>query len=94
MSKMQVWMVWCDNCDTSTYGKSVEIVRQQGWYIGRVAQGTLCPACRPEPVKIPDTVIHGTWNAYSNYKCRCPKCREAARIYMRDVRIPKYSDWL
>jgi polyferredoxin len=23
--------------------------------------------------------VHGTWNGYSNYACRCAKCLEACR---------------
>lgn len=30
---------------------------------------------------------HGTTTRYYTYKCRCSKCRKAAREYMRELRV-------
>ena len=32
-----------------------------------------------------DTIPHG-YNRYTNYGCRCPACKEAARVRMREYR--------
>jgi hypothetical protein len=36
----------------------------------------------------PDDERHGTANGYSNYKCRCARCREAWRVYVQEVLKP------
>jgi hypothetical protein len=27
--------------------------------------------------------VHGTYNGYNNYRCRCEPCRQAASVYLR-----------
>jgi hypothetical protein len=35
---------------------------------------------------------HGTTTRYYTYRCRCSKCRTAAREYMRELRTKLRSD--
>lgn len=39
-----------------------------------------------EEKKIKEKPAHGTYASYTNTKCRCDLCREAAREYMRKYR--------
>jgi hypothetical protein len=34
---------------------------------------------------------HGTTNGYTNYKCRCAKCRAAWNAYISDYRTRRYA---
>lgn len=31
-------------------------------------------------------ITHGTWNAYSNHRCRCDACRQAGSRYRKEAR--------
>lgn len=37
----------------------------------------------------PPEAPHGTRNGYQNHMCRCPRCREAQNIYMKDYRAAR-----
>lgn len=41
----------------------------------------------PSPKKGTGIQIHGTKNSYSNYGCRCNKCREAERTYRYNLSV-------
>lgn len=36
--------------------------------------------------------VHGTLSCYSNHKCRCDLCSEAARIYFSTCRVRKRQE--
>lgn len=40
---------------------------------------------------IPAFVNHGTTGTYSNYGCRCAKCKAAWRVHMTDQRIRRHN---
>lgn len=47
--------------------------------------------------KLPSFVSHGTSNAYTNYRCRCDRCREAHSLYRsqrRAVAPDKYTRYM
>lgn len=48
----------------------------------------LCQAChhRRHGRSAPGTLNHGTLTAYNKKKCRCTKCAEFVRLYMREYR--------
>jgi hypothetical protein len=37
-------------------------------------------------VELPPYVLHGTRNAYNNYRCRCDACRKAHSVYRLELR--------
>lgn len=37
-------------------------------------------------------IVHGTLNAYSNYRCRCDKCKEAAALHNQEYRKRKRAE--
>lgn len=42
-----------------------------------------------------DVLVHGVYTTYRNHACRCKKCREAARLYMRQYRASgRADDWV
>lgn len=40
---------------------------------------------------IPEGVPHGSASTYSNHKCRCDECREAARLRAIEVRARRFA---
>ncbi|MGE3413713.1 MAG: hypothetical protein AB7L91_15960 [Dehalococcoidia bacterium] len=51
----------------------------------------------PAAAELPSFVSHGTPNAYTNYGCRCDRCRQAHSLYRseRRARDPqKYTDYM
>lgn len=53
-----------------------------------------CPICAKEErrKRLFATLAHGTLARYQRVSCRCPDCREAARVYMRDHRAALLAD--
>jgi hypothetical protein len=46
-------------------------------------------ALRSSPKRIgrpPVPLVHGTVTGYANRRCRCDGCREAWRVYRKDIR--------
>ena len=39
-------------------------------------------------------IEHGTVSGYTNYGCRCPKCKEASAVYKRSYKTEKNTSQL
>jgi len=82
MAKIKGWLIECDECGVKKFFVTTTKAIAAGWQTLRGDKRVLCEKCAPEVI-VPDYVIHGTYNAYANYGCRCAPCREAASLYMR-----------